>query len=299
MLLRTNRNIVSYLSRFTCLEKLVDNIFPDRYHITSKSFASLDNFKFTYGSDFREVILFHNTGYNPDIEEHKYNIIGIHNLVTYDYAWMSDVTFSDTDFGYPYKFIKILMYYLLGEPNKAFDLANPIWRYTRFYDILDSFYTHQSSVLNENNKNNKQLIVVYKKKVSDILFSDYDSWHIILNTGWMANFVHLTEKEFLDTILKEKYTIYREDDSDPNSEIECIADWNDVFNPRTWFRYGIPTIQTCVWDVKPSEILGIGTLSVNGYEPFFEKDESNTNKRILSEIEKYKLDQEINDTGEK
>ena len=37
----------------------------------------------------------------------------------------------------------------------------------------------------------------------------------------------------------------------------------------------------------------------NVFNPIFEKDGSNINKRILSEIEKYKLNQETNNTGEK
>lgn len=153
-------------------------------------------------------------------------------------------TFIDRDFIYPYKFMKVRMEQKLPDHKYCEDMVYPLWSWTSMTDFLNChFYNPEETPKDD-------FIVVFKKSLRHILFSDYLSWHTVMNTGWPNYYDAMTRAEFSE-FYNEFHYKHRED-------------VNSTFLPMYWDMSIV--LQATTWEIKPSEILTMGIYtSNNGY----------------------------------
>lgn len=89
-----------------------------------------------------------------------------------------------------------------------------------------------------NNYSKDDVILELEIPDSEVLLSDYDDWHFVLN-----NWELITEEEF------------EADEDKEYSQEEIEATWPRVFSIETK-RY----VQACIWEIRPEHVVKVHRL---------------------------------------
>lgn len=179
-----------------------------------------------------KVPLIHSVGHTKSINIFK-------DLYTKQRNIVSTSTFIDKEFVYPYKFMKTRMQQKLPDHKYCDDMVYPLWAWTNMKDLLGTYYFDQSNIIKED------FIIVFQKSIRHILFSDYLSWHTVMNIGWPQYYDAMTRADFSE-FYNELHYKHRED-------------INSTFLPIYWDMSVV--LQATVWEIKPNEILTMGTYT--------------------------------------
>lgn len=164
-------------------------------------------------------------------------------------SYITDESLIDSSFATAYNWLSAQMENKIGTKPKGVDY--PIW----------AWYTYDG--VNKKPDRRRMLFSCYKNcelleleiPDSDVVLSDYDSWHYVLNDMWFDDSHNEAEWE-------ELHNWY---DSLPNNEQQKlkIASWQKVFDTSivntAWMKQGLD-VQATFWEIKPEHLISYKTV---------------------------------------